>query len=696
MPLILTYIRTHCTDVIKHAAIVILIICSITNTNAQQEIQKKYKDSIRELRSQKNFSPKDTLYIDLLSNLGYQLRYYNADSLLLLSNETLQLSIDSGYKEGESRSRLRLGDYYSDKGDSETAISNYTAGLDIAKELGNKDLSLRIMNNLAGENAYKGDYAHALTGYLEAIEIAKEIGNNKMLSIMNENIANLYAAQKDYEQSLDFYKKVKKINGELGDEVIMAETLSNLASTYADMGKLDYAMFNINKSVTIFEKHKIIDWLAYTYEIKGKIYLKENKYKWALYWYNQSEMLHRGLDDDRGKIDLFNGMAEAYLGQGKDSLSESFAHRAYEISDRIQFMEGTQKCAFTLYRINKNKKNYSRALSFHELYQKLSDTLSRNENKKSLTLLKTKTKYDLQKKILIEENDKALAKQERYIIAALAILFVFIIITILVYRAEVIQKRLNKELEAKKVILEKRESELQESNETKTKLFSIIGHDLRGPVGALHELLRLYSDGDIETDEFLEFVPKLREDVDHVSFTLNNLLSWGSTQMNGAVTKPSLMALESLVSENIKLLSEIAKKKSIKIVSELNENTLTWSDSNQIDIVVRNLISNALKFTPQNGMIRISARERDNLWEVAIRDTGVGMDKITVKNLFEKNSNITTYGTDNEKGTGLGLSICKEMVEKNGGNIWVESALRKGSCFFFTLPKREKSYSKAV
>ena len=591
---------------------------------------------------------------------------------------------------------MRLGDYYSDKGDADNAIFNYTASLDIAKELGNKNLILRIMNNLASENAYKGDYAHALTGYLEAIEIAEEVGNKNMLSIMNENIANLYASQKDFDQSLDFYKKVKKINGELGDEVIIAETLGNLASTYADMGKLDYAMFNINKSLAIFEKHKILDWLAFTYEIKGKIYLKENKYKWALYWYNQSELLHKDLDDDRGKIDLFNGMAEAYLGQGKDSISENFALQAYEISDRIGFMEGTQKCAYALYSINKNKKNYAKALKFHELYQTLSDTLSRNENKKSLTMLKTKTEYDQQKQLLIEENDKALAKQQRYITAAMAILIVFMIITILVYRAEKIQKRLNKELELKKEVLEKRETELEASNETKTKLFSIIGHDLRGPVGALQELLRLYSDGDMETEEFIEFVPKLREDVDHISFTLNNLLSWGHTQMNGAVTKPSIMALESLVSENIKLLSEIAKKKSIKIVSELAENTLTWSDSNQIDIVIRNLISNALKFTPQNGMITISARERDKLWEVSIRDTGVGMDKITVKNLFEKNSNITTYGTNNEKGTGLGLSLCKEMVEKNGGSIWVESTLRKGSIFFFTLPKREKSYSQAV
>ncbi|MGB5608030.1 tetratricopeptide repeat protein, partial [Eudoraea sp.] len=422
MPFILTYIRTHFIDVIKHAAIVILVICSMTDANAQQELQKKYKDSIRKLKSQKDFSTRDTLYIDLLNELGSQLRYYNTDSLLLLSKEALQLSIDSGYKEGECRSRLRLGDYFSDKGDSDKAIYNYKVGHEIAKELGNKDLSLRIINNLAGENAYKGDYAHALTGYLEAIEIAEEIDDKKMLSIMNENIANLYASQKDYEQSLDFYKKVKKINGELGNEIIIAETLSNLASVYADMGKLDYAMFNINSSVGIFEKHKIIDWLAFTYEIKGKIYLKENKYKWALYWYNQSELLHRSLDDYRGKIDLYNGMAEAYLGQGKDSISEKIALQAYAISDRIQFMEGTQKCAYTLYRINKNKKNYSEALNFHELYQKLSDTLSRNENKKSLTMLKTKTEYDKQKQTLIEENEKALAQQQRYIIAALAIL----------------------------------------------------------------------------------------------------------------------------------------------------------------------------------------------------------------------------------------------------------------------------------
>jgi signal transduction histidine kinase len=156
-----------------------------------------------------------------------------------------------------------------------------------------------------------------------------------------------------------------------------------------------------------------------------------------------------------------------------------------------------------------------------------------------------------------------------------------------------------------------------------------------------------------------------------------------------------VVCLESLVNENISLLYEVAKAKAIRITSQLTSNTLVWSDSNQIDIVVRNLISNALKFTPDNGMITITANEKEDQWEVSVRDTGVGMDKITIEKLFDKNNTITTYGTNNEKGTGLGLSLCKEMVEKNGGRIWVESTLRKGSTFYFTLPKAENKYSQA-
>jgi len=672
-----------------------ILVFSAANCVSQSGEQSKLKQQISKFKSQRDFTEKDRLYIDLLNELSYEMRYYKADSVLLLAEQSLKLSTSSNYKKGQSTALLRMGDYYSDMGNNSKAIDHYIRAWTIAEEINDIKLKLRTMNNLASEYAYKGDYAKALNAYLEGIEIAVASDNQEMLSIINENIASLYASQKDYEQSLDFFKKVKKINAKLGDEVISAETMSNLASVYADMGELEYAMFNINQSISIFEHHAILDWLAFAYEIKGKVYLKQNKYKWALYWYEQSHLLHESLDDERAKIDLFNGMAEAYLGQEKDRLSQKFALEAFDISSKIQSLEGMQKCSKTLYNINKNKGDFATALSYHELFQKVSDTLSRNENKKSLTMLKAKLEHDRQKMALIEQNDRALARQQNYANATLGILLIFIVITFLVHRSQKIQKRLNVELQSKKAILENRELELNDSNETKTKLFSIIGHDLRGPIGALQGLLKMLNDGEIKKSEFLEFMPKLRGDVDHISFTLNNLLSWGYTQMNGAVTKPSVVALNTLVDENINLHSEIAKSKSIRIISELAENTLTWSDSNQVDIVVRNLISNALKFTPQNGMVTITAFEKNKHWEISVRDSGVGMDKITLEKLFVRNSNVTTYGTNNEKGTGLGLSLCKEMVEKNNGTIWVESILRKGSTFFFTLPKANKKYSQA-
>jgi len=174
---------------------------------------------------------------------------------------------------------------------------------------------------------------------------------------------------------------------------------------------------------------------------------------------------------------------------------------AFKISDKINFMEGKQKCAKTLYKINKNNEDFATALQYHEVFQKLSDSLSRNENKKSLTMLKTKIEHDEQRNILIQKNEKALAKQKNYVYAALSILVIFIIITILVRRGEKIQKKLNTELKTKKEALEKRELELKGINETKTKLFSIIGHDLRGPIGALQGLLKLFKDGEVTKDE---------------------------------------------------------------------------------------------------------------------------------------------------------------------------------------------------
>ncbi|WP_246245544.1 MULTISPECIES: sensor histidine kinase [Flavobacteriaceae] len=631
----------------------------------------------------------------MLIDLAASYRFVNNDSMYSISEQVLKYSKAIDFQKGEVKALYAMGNYYSDNGNRKKSMLTFNKALNLAKEIACRESQLDIINTLAQNYSYVGDYATALNLNLEGIDLAQKMGNKELLSILNENIAMLYAEQKDFKNALMFYDTVQKINRELNDEIVNAETESNMASLYKDAKNFKYAMFNINKSINTFEKNKIYDWLAYAYQVKGSIYLEQEKYQWALYWFDQSSMIHeQHLDDDREKIQLFDGMSKVYLGLEKNDLSMKYALEGLELSKKIKSLQGQIDCSETLYKLYKAKEDHVTSLAYLEIFKKLSDSLFRDKNKQSLSLLETKLEYETEKQELIKVNKTALAKQRNYIYFSIIILVILSIIIFVVRRSENIQKKLNKELQEKSEAVIEREAQLNEINKTKTKLFSIIGHDLRGPIGALQGMLKLFTEGEVSKDEFLSFIPKFKTDVDHISFTLNNLLSWGQTQLNGVVTKAKSISLEKLVTNNINLLSEIAATKTIKIINQLPENPMIWADQNQIDIVIRNLLSNAIKFTQENGLISIEAEEKDDMWQIMVRDTGVGMDDEMQQKIFE-DTNVTTYGTNNERGTGLGLSLCKEMVLKNKGEIWVESILRKGTTFYFTVPKAQKKYQRA-
>ena len=679
----------------KTAVLFLCTLAFVISSKAQISQKDSLIYKLKRLESTNRFNPKDTTHIKLLTNVAFSYRFVNNDSLHSIAERALRYCKAIDYKRGEVRLLYALGSYYSDVGNRKKSMATFKEGLELAKKMGTQKCELDIMNALAHNYSYEGNYAEALNLYLKGIDIAKRVGSKPMLSILNENIASLYADQKDFKNALIFYDTVQKINRQLNDDIINAETQSNMASLYKDAKNFKYAMFNINKSINTFEKHKIYDWLAYAYEVKGSIYLEQKKYQWALYWYDQSNMIHdQHIEDDREKIQLLNGMSKVYLGLGRNDLSMQYASEGLELSKKIKSLQGQIDCSETLYKLHKNKEDHVSALGYLETFKKLSDSLSKDKNKQSLSLLETKLQYEQEKQELIEVNKLALAKQRNYIYFSVIILVILSIIIMVIRRSEKIQKKLNKELHEKSEAILEREGQLNEINKTKTKLFSIIGHDLRGPIGALQGILKLFTEGEVSKTEFLSFIPKLKADVENISFTLNNLLSWGQTQLNGVVTHAKSVSLEKLVSSNISLLSEIASGKSIKLINQLPENTLIWADQNQIDIVIRNLLSNAIKFTPENGLITIEAEEKGDMWQVMVRDTGVGMDEEMQRKIFE-DTNVTTYGTNNERGTGLGLSLCKEMVLKNKGEIWVESVPRKGTSFFFTVPKGEKRYQKA-
>lgn len=230
--------------------------------------------------------------------------------------------------------------------------------------------------------------------------------------------------------------------------------------------------------------------------------------------------------------------------------------------------------------------------------------------------------------------------------------------------------------------------ELRIANNAKDKLFSIISHDLRGPFSSIINFFQLFSE---QYDNFTEkekkdYLDKIKKFAEKSFELLENLLIWSSAQRGGIKISPENINLYEIVNNQIELLRNYASEKGIAINNSVDKEFYVFVDKNMIKTVLRNLISNAIKFTNIAGSVTISALSDENDTQITIKDTGVGIEKSVIDNIFSFEKVSSTYGTSNEKGTGLGLQICKEFIENSGGRIWVESEKNRGSKFIFTIP----------
>lgn len=229
---------------------------------------------------------------------------------------------------------------------------------------------------------------------------------------------------------------------------------------------------------------------------------------------------------------------------------------------------------------------------------------------------------------------------------------------------------------------------LEEEVASKNKFFSIISHDLKSPFGTLMSILQLLEESfeSLTKKEQKELIHVGRNSSKQIFQLLESLLEWSRLTIGRMEFSPGNINLGEISTQIILLLSQSAKNKSIQFVNEIDGNYSAFADSKMLRAVLINLLTNAIKFTPKGGKITLSTQIIENFVEISISDTGVGMSQNDLSKLFRIDVHHTTVGTANETGTGLGLILCKELVEKNGGTIWAESELGKGSNFKFTLP----------
>ena len=236
--------------------------------------------------------------------------------------------------------------------------------------------------------------------------------------------------------------------------------------------------------------------------------------------------------------------------------------------------------------------------------------------------------------------------------------------------------------------MQKQAQELDQLNSLKNKLFSIISHDLKAPMYALRNLFDDMQRQDMPADEIKSLIPDVKNDLNYTVSLMDNLLQWAKSQMQAHTVHPQHIRIRELIDEVLHVLCLQAEAKNIHIENKAVNGVSAWADRDMINLVLRNLVSNAIKFSPTGSHISIGAEDRLSTAEVYVRDFGKGISIEEMKKI-EDQEFYSTNGTVQEQGTGLGLMLCKEFLMKNKGQLRIESEPGKGSIFTFILPRPE-------
>ncbi|WP_180336416.1 tetratricopeptide repeat-containing sensor histidine kinase [Pontibacter ramchanderi] len=593
-----------------------------------------------------------------------------------------------------------------------TTISYGNKAVALAKEAGDDKLLAQAYNETGSGHYLLGDIDKAVQFYYKALRIREKLGDPSDLSASYNNIGNVYADQNNHKEALPLYKKSLSLATTAQDTLRIGSALSNIGGVYLDQGKYDLALVYYREALPIQEKLDDKQGILISLINIGDAYNGKNDYQTALSYFNKAHQIANDLGSSHDEVYVLRGKAESYLKAGKYEKALDNALASMELAKAYEGKYVLKENAAILDRIYTAMGNYELAHYYLTLHTSYSDSL--HNERAADRIAQERVKYETAQKdkenlLLRAEQELNLRKLEQRSIVqyfTVALLLLVCAVAYVFFRGRQHQSRINKLLTQKnELIMHKNEAlnqhqkalteqaeqlniqkeKLTQLNTIKDKLFSVIAHDLRGPLVALKGLLHVMAMGKVPADKQEGLFNSLVKGQQNVLWMLDNLFDWARAQMEGFEVDPKPLPLRELADENIRLLQPVAGSKEVALNNTIDPSLVGSADKEMIRLVLRNLISNGIKFCKAGDTVTLSARIHENQVLVSVKDTGIGMTAEVQQKLFGGGS-YSSRGTANEKGSGLGLALCKDFVEHNGGSIWVESAPGMGSTFMFTLP----------
>ena len=634
----------------------------------------------------------DSAKVGLLVALSQEYQYADFNKSKEYAKKALALAEGRDFSQNKARAYKNVANLYTLSGDYSSALRYDELALKQSLSLGDS-LSITIdYNNIANDYLDLGEYDEAYYFFTQSHRLAKAIGDSLRMTVALHNVGRVFKELGQYDRALDHLDISREMSRRIGDLEGIPYSYDEIGDVLLRQGEYDSALQTLMTSLKLTRQHNILVLEPRTLTKIANCYSHIGDFKTALAYYDTTYALHEKTNNRFAQAEVEFGRGMVYLAQKKYDEASQLINRSLTVAKETNARILAINCYNKLSALAELKGDYRRSLEFFKQYKQLEDSLFSQDMQEKL--LRDQLRFETEAKDTQiaalsrarDLRDDQIKKQDfiRNILVVVMALSVILLAT--VYRSGQRRRQINTLLLQHQEDMERRSEELERLNQVKDKFFSIISHDLRSPINALAGLLDLLDKGGVKPEELPNHVRELKTRFIHTRTLLNNLLDWTLLQMDKLNLQANRIDLHKIVDENIQLLSAVQTKQ-IKLINEIPNNAIAFADSNTVNLVIRNLMTNAIKFTNDGGKVVISGEEKGAEWLISVIDNGIGMDADVLKILFDKTAPYTTRGTANEKGTGLGLILCKEFVEKNGGKIWVESAPGHGSKFTFSLPK---------
>ncbi len=539
--------------------------------------------------------------------------------------------------------------------------------------------SLRMFDALQmqGVNYMRmGAYEDALQVALQSDSIATALRDSSLMGASLSNLGSLYLSMRKAQEAATYYERAVEISRAISapeDHSALARRLSNLAEAYNVAGEGQKALEAAKESLSYEQAEGREGRLAVRYCVLGDAYAVLGRYDDAERSY--AEALSR-LKEQNNAVSYaitLKQMGGLRYKQGRYAEANEYLMRALRVAKVHDLALIQERSLMLLYQSNRER-DPKLALKYFEEYNSLRDSIQQEDTKRQMNLLYARYETELkEQKIRLQELELESARvaKTRLEVGFLSTVVISVLLVVLL-----LQKREKAKL-------------LRELNETKNKFFSIISHDTKSIASSIKMVLNqmLGSYGELPDEVKLEMVKELSAAADVQMDLLNNLLRWAHLQMNSDKFEPEEFDLVAMAQHNLDIASFPLSKKGITVQASLPASCMVYADRNMIATILRNLMTNAIKFSNPSGQIEVSLEDHPAGVVYTIRDFGMGMSAEQVQNLGRIDKRVVRLGTQGEQGSGLGMILCFNMAKRNGAKLQVESKPKQGTRITLTLPR---------